>query len=40
MSLQQIAWQLGYSELGALIHAYKRWTGTTPRRARKAQLSA
>jgi AraC-like DNA-binding protein len=40
MSLQQIAWQLGYSELGAFIHAYKRWTGTTPRRARKGQLSA
>ena len=40
MSLQQIAWQLGYSELAAFTHAYKRWTGTTPRRARKGQLSA
>ena len=35
MSAQQIAWLLGYSELGAFIHAYKRWTGTTPWRGRK-----
>ena len=34
-SVQQIAWLLGYSEPGAFNHAYKRWTGTTPRRARK-----
>jgi AraC-like DNA-binding protein len=34
MSLQQIAWQLGYSEPAAFTHAYKRWTGTSPRRAR------
>jgi AraC-like DNA-binding protein len=35
MSIQQIAWLLGYSEPGAFTHAYRRWTGTTPRRARK-----
>ena len=35
LSLQQIAWSLGYSEPGAFTHAYKRWTGTTPRQARK-----
>jgi AraC-like DNA-binding protein len=35
MSSHQIAWLLGYSEPSAFIHAYKRWTGTTPRRARK-----
>jgi AraC-like DNA-binding protein len=34
MSVQQIAWLLGYSEVGAFNHAYKRWTGTTPRRTR------
>ena len=28
MSVQQIAWLLGYSEVGAFNHAYKRWTGT------------
>jgi len=32
MSVQQIAWLLGYSEVGAFNHAYKRWTGTAPRR--------
>jgi len=36
MSLQQIAWLLGYSEPGAFTHAYRRWTGTTPRQARKS----
>jgi AraC-like DNA-binding protein len=35
MSVQQIAWLLGYSEVGAFNHAYKRWTGTAPRRSRK-----
>jgi len=35
MSVQQTAWLLGYSEVGAFNHAYKRWTGTTPRRTRK-----
>lgn len=35
MSVQQIAWLLGYSEVAAFNHAYKRWTGTTPRRTRK-----
>jgi AraC-like DNA-binding protein len=35
MSVQQIAWLLGYSEVGAFNHAYKRWTGTPPRRTRK-----
>ena len=34
MSVQQIAWLLGYSEVGAFNHAYKKWTGTTPRRTR------
>src|SRR5215510_7960869 len=33
MSLQQIAWLLGYSEIGAFNHAFKRWTGTSPGRA-------
>jgi AraC-like DNA-binding protein len=34
MSIQQIAWLLGYSEPGAFNHAYKRWTGTSPKRVR------
>ena len=35
MSVQQIAWSLGYSQPAAFTHAYKRWTGTTPGQARK-----
>jgi AraC-like DNA-binding protein len=35
MSLHQIAWSLGYSEVGTFIHAFKRWTGTSPGRARR-----
>jgi AraC-like DNA-binding protein len=34
MSLQQIAWLLGYSEGSAFNHAFKRWFGTSPRGAR------
>jgi AraC-like DNA-binding protein len=39
LSVQQAAWLLGYSEPGAFSHAFKRWTGTSPRRARKQQHS-
>jgi AraC-like DNA-binding protein len=39
LSIQQIAWLLGYSEPGAFSHAFKRWTGTSPRQARKQQPS-
>lgn len=35
VSLQQIGWLLGYSEIGAFNHAFKRWTGTSPSRMRK-----
>jgi AraC-like DNA-binding protein len=35
ISLQQIAWLLGYSELSAFNHAFKRWSGTSPRSARQ-----
>jgi len=34
ISLQQIAWLLGYSEIGAFNHAFKRWAGISPGRAR------
>ena len=39
ISLQQIAWLLGYSEVGAFNHSFKRWTGTSPGRARKLPAS-
>ena len=34
VSLKQVAWLLGYSEVGAFNHAFKRWTGIPPGRAR------
>jgi AraC-like DNA-binding protein len=36
VSVQQTAWLLGYSEIGAFSHAFKRWTGTSPGRARQS----
>ena len=39
ISLQQIAWLLGYSELAAFNHAFKRWFGTAPSRARNLPAS-
>lgn len=34
LSISQIAWLLGYQEVSAFTHAFKRWTGRTPRAAR------
>ena len=34
LSSSKIAWMLGYGEVSAFNHAYKRWTGKTPREAR------
>jgi AraC-like DNA-binding protein len=34
LSISQIAWLLGYQEVSAFTHAFKRWTGMTPRDAR------
>jgi AraC-like DNA-binding protein len=39
ISLQQIAWLLGYSEPTAFNHAFKRWFGTSPGRARNLPSS-
>src|SRR5262249_47426807 len=33
-SISQVAWLLGYQEVSAFTHAFKRWTGMTPREAR------
>jgi AraC-like DNA-binding protein len=37
-SLQQIAWLLGYSEIAAFNHAFRRWTGTSPGRVRGPRI--
>jgi AraC-like DNA-binding protein len=34
LSISRIAWLLGYQEVSAFTHAFKRWTGETPRAAR------
>jgi AraC-like DNA-binding protein len=34
LPISQIAWLLGYREVSAFTHAFKRWTGTTPRQFR------
>lgn len=34
LSISEIAWLLGYREVSSLTHAFKRWTGTTPRQFR------
>lgn len=36
VSIQQTAWLLGYSEIAAFNHAFKRWTGTSPSRVRNS----
>jgi AraC-like DNA-binding protein len=33
LSMSQIAWLLGFQDLGAFSHAFKRWSGTAPRNA-------
>jgi len=34
LSISEIAWLLGYREVSAFTHAFKRWTGCTPREGR------
>jgi len=40
LSISQIAWLLGYQEASAFTHAFKRWTGRTPREARARENGA
>jgi AraC-like DNA-binding protein len=35
LAVSQIAWLLGYRDVGAFSHAFKRWTGKTPSQARR-----
>ena len=34
LSISEVAWLLGYQEVSAFTHAFRRWSGTTPRQAR------
>lgn len=41
LSISEIAWLLGYAEIGTFTRAYQRWTGMAPSAARgRQQLSA
>ena len=40
LPISEIAWLLGYREVSSLTHAFKRWTGMTPRRFRSGLLEA
>jgi AraC-like DNA-binding protein len=39
LSISQIAWLLGYKDVSSFTHAFKRWTGDTPRTTRQARLN-
>jgi AraC-like DNA-binding protein len=39
LPITTIAWLLGYQEVSALTHAFKRWTGKTPKQARMENVS-
>jgi AraC-like DNA-binding protein len=34
LSISQVAWLLGYQEVSSFTHAFKRWSGKSPRQAR------
>ena len=36
LSISEIAWLLGYQDVSAFTHAFKRWTGIAPRAVRQA----
>jgi AraC-like DNA-binding protein len=40
LPISEIAWLLGYQEVSAFTHAFKRWTGKTPRETRVQKKAA
>jgi AraC-like DNA-binding protein len=36
LSISEVAWLLGYQDVSAFTHAFKRWTGRAPRAMRQA----
>jgi AraC-like DNA-binding protein len=39
LPVSEIAWLLGYGEISSFTHAFKRWTGMTPREFRLTPAS-
>ena len=37
LPVSEVAWLVGYQEVSSLTHAFKRWSGTTPRQFRDSQ---
>jgi AraC-like DNA-binding protein len=37
LPVSEVAWLLGYQEVSSLTHAFKRWSGTTPRQFRDSR---
>src|SRR5205814_7256149 len=37
LPISEIAWLLGYREIGSFTHAFKRWTGTSPSQFRSSR---
>ncbi len=37
LSVESVAERMGYAETASFIHAFKRWTGSTPGKYRAAQ---
>jgi AraC-like DNA-binding protein len=35
LPMSEVAWLLGFAEVSAFFHAFKRWTGNTPRQLRQ-----
>ena len=40
LHISKIAWQLGFTEVSAFTHAFKRWTGKAPSQMRRTALSS
>jgi AraC-like DNA-binding protein len=39
LPVSEVAWLLGYNELSSFTHAFKRWTGLTPRQFRSSNAA-
>ena len=39
LSISQIAWLLGYREVGSFTHAFRRWTNDTPKQSRSRRVA-
>src|SRR5262249_1324158 len=39
LSISEVAWMLGYQDVSAFAHAFKRWTGRAPRAMRRGVAS-